>query len=149
MPAPSPGGPAVFPLAGAFDFGGAGARFGAGREGHIHEGQDIIAAPGTPVVAPYSGLISSTSYQAEGAGEYVVLDAIDGRDYFFAHCLRRSTVVVAGAAVAAGQALCQVGATGATDGGAHLHFEIWQVGWRIPGGVPIDPLPELLTWAGG
>ena len=104
---------------------------------------------GTPVVAPYAGLISRTSYQAGGAGEYVVLDAIDGREYFFAHCLRGSTVVVAGAAVAAGQALCQVGATGATDGGAHLHFEIWQVGWRIPGGVPIDPLPELLTWAGG
>ena len=53
-PAPSPGGPAVFPIAGAFDFGGADARFGAGREGHIHEGQDIIAAAGTPVVAPYA-----------------------------------------------------------------------------------------------
>ena len=79
-----------------------------------------------------------------------MLDAIDGRDYFFAHCLRRSTVVVAGAAVAPGQALCQVGATGArSEGGSHLHFEIWQVGWRIPGGLPIDPLPELLTWAGG
>ena len=149
VPAPSPGGPAVFPIAGAFDFGAADARFGAGREGHVHEGQDIIAAAGTPVVAPYAGLISSTSYQAGGAGEYVVLDAIDGRDYFFAHCLRRSTIVAPGAAVAAGQALCQVGATGATDGGSHLHFEIWQVGWRIPGGVPIDPLPELLTWAGG
>ncbi len=149
VPAPSPGGPAVFPIAGAFNFGGADARFGAGRTGHVHEGQDIIAAAGTPVVAPYAGLISRTSYQAKGAGEYVVLDAIDGRDYFFAHCVRGSTVVAPSAAVAAGQQLCQVGATGATDGGSHLHFEIWQVGWRIPGGVPIDPLPELLTWAGG
>ena len=81
-----------------------------------------------------------------GAGEYVVLDAADGRDYFFAHCLRRSTVVAEGAAVAAGAPLCLVGATG-TASGPHLHFEIWNVGWRVPGGHPIDPLPELLAWA--
>ena len=147
-PAPSPGGPGVFPVAGAFDFGGAGARFGAGRPGHVHEGQDILAAAGTPVVAPYAGTVSSTSYQAGGAGEYVVLDAADGRDYFFAHCLRGSTAVTAGAAVGAGAPLCQVGATGATSGAPHLHFEIWQVGWRVAGGVPIDPLPELPAWAG-
>lgn len=146
--APSPGGPGVFPVAGAFDFGEAGARFGAGRTGHTHEGQDIMAAAGTPIVAPYAGTISSTSYQSGGAGEYVVLDAIDGRDYFFAHCLRGSTVVAEGAAVSAGQPLCQVGATGATSGAPHLHFEIWQVGWRVPGGTPIDPLPELRAWAG-
>ncbi len=148
VPAPSPGGPGVFPVAGAFDFGGADGRFGAGRVGHVHEGQDILAAAGTPVVAPYAGAISRTSFQAEGAGEYVVLDAADGRDYFFAHCLRHSTVVAPGAAVAAGATLCQVGATGTTSGANHLHFEIWTVGWRVPGGAPIDPLPELLAWAG-
>jgi murein DD-endopeptidase MepM/ murein hydrolase activator NlpD len=147
-PAPSPGGAGVFPIAGAFDFGGVGARFGAGRTGHIHEGQDVMAAAGTPVVAPYAGTISSTSFQSEGAGEYVVLDATDGRDYFFAHCLRHSTVVAEGAAVSAGQTLCQVGATGATSGAPHLHFEIWLVGWRVAGGAPIDPLPELLAWSG-
>ena len=147
-PAPSPGGRAVFPVVGPFDFGGAGARFGAPRVGHVHEGHDIGAAAGTPVVAPSAGTITSTSFQARGAGEYVVLDAVDGRDYFFAHCLRGSTAVAAGAAVAAGQALCQVGATGTTSGATHLHFEIWQVGWRVPGGFPIDPLPELRAWAG-
>jgi murein DD-endopeptidase MepM/ murein hydrolase activator NlpD len=145
-PAASPGGRGVFPVAGAFSFGGIDARFGAGRTDHIHEGQDITAAAGTPVVAPYAGVVSSTSFQAEGAGEYVVLDAADGRDYFFAHCLRRSTVVAEGAAVAAGAPLCLVGATG-TASGPHLHFEIWNVGWRVPGGHPIDPLPELLAWA--
>jgi murein DD-endopeptidase MepM/ murein hydrolase activator NlpD len=146
-PAPSPAGPGVFPVGGTFDFGAADARFGAGRPGHLHEGQDIIAASGTPVVAPYAGLVSRTSYQADGAGEYVVLDAADGRDYFFAHCIRRSTAVTEGAAVTAGQQLCQVGNSG-TASGPHLHFEIWNVGWRIAGGYPIDPLPELRTWAG-
>ena len=108
----------------------------------------LAAAAGTPVVAPFGGTVSSTSYQASGAGEYVVLDGADGRDYFFAHCLRRSTIVAEGAAVAAGAPLCQVGATGTTSGANHLHFEIWTVGWRVPGGTPIDPLPELRAWAG-
>jgi len=149
VPAPgiSPGRPGVFPVAGAFDFGGPDGRFGAGRAGHLHEGQDITAASGTPVLAPYAGTISATSYQHSGAGEYVVLDAADGRDYFFAHCVRGSTAVGERQAVARGQRLCAVGATG-TASGPHLHFEIWNVGWRIPGGYPIDPLPELRAWAG-
>ncbi len=145
-PAASPGGRGVFPVAGAFTFGGADARFGAGRDDHVHEGQDITAATGTPVVAPYGGTVSSTSYQASGAGEYVVLDATDGRDYFFAHCVRGSTIVPEGAVVGAGAPLCQVGSTGSATG-PHLHFEIWVVGWRVTGGYPIDPLPELRAWA--
>lgn len=149
-PAPlaSPGGRGVFPVLGAFEFGGADARFGAGRAGHVHQGQDIMAAPGTPVVAPYAGTISQTDFQPAGAGEYVVLDGADGRDYFFAHCLRASTVVAEGAAVTAGQPLCQVGASGTTSGAPHLHFEIWRGGWHAHGGSPIDPLPELRAWAG-
>lgn len=147
-PAPSPGGPGVFPVAGPFDLGGDGARFGAGRSGHAHEGHDIMAAAGTPVVAPYAGVVARTTFQERGAGEYVVLDAIDGRDYFFAHCQRGSTAVAERAPVIAGQQLCRVGATGTTSGAPHLHFEIWNVGWRIDGGHPIDPLPELLAWSG-
>jgi murein DD-endopeptidase MepM/ murein hydrolase activator NlpD len=146
-PADSPGGPGVFPVGGPFSFGGADGRFGAGRAGHIHQGQDILAAGGLPVLAPYAGVVSSTSYQAHGAGEYVVLDAVDGRDYFFAHCVRGSTAVAQGTPVLAGQQLCQVGDTGDATA-THLHFEIWNVGWRIPGGFPIDPLPELRAWAG-
>ena len=146
-PAVSPGGRGVFPVAGAFDFGGPDARFGAGRAGHVHEGQDITAASGTPVVAPFAGTISSTSFQASGAGEYIVLDGAHGRDYFFAHCLRGSTAVRERAAVARGQVLCAVGATG-TASGPHLHFEIWIAGWRVAGGRPIDPLGELRAWAG-
>jgi murein DD-endopeptidase MepM/ murein hydrolase activator NlpD len=146
-PLPSPGGRGVFPVAGAFDLGGVDARFGAGRTGHIHQGQDIMAAAGTPIVAPFGGTIAQTDFQSGGAGEYVVLDGADGRDYFFAHCLRRSTVVAVAAMVTAGQPLCRVGATGTTSGAPHLHFEIWQLGWRVLGGAPIDPLPELQAWA--
>lgn len=146
-PVPSPAGKAIFPVVGEFGFGAADGRFGASRPGRTHEGQDITAGAGQPVVAPYAGTIASTSFQAKGAGEYIVLDAVDGRDYFFAHCTRNSTLVAEKQAVAAGTELCRVGSTGIA-GGPHLHFEIWLVGWRVKGGAPIDPLPELRAWSG-
>ena len=78
----------VFPVAGPHltAAAGSGGAFGAGRVGHTHEGHDISAAPGTPVVAPVAGTVSAVRLQASGAGWYVVLDGADGRDYFFAHC---------------------------------------------------------------
>jgi murein DD-endopeptidase MepM/ murein hydrolase activator NlpD len=139
----------VFPVAGPHTTWPAGSdgSFGAGRVGHQHEGQDIAAAAGTPVVAPVGGTVTAVRYQAGGAGWYVVLDGTDGRDYFFAHCTAGSVGVAAGAPVAAGTPLCGVGMTGSATG-PHLHFEIWMVGWRVPGGYPIDPLPDLLAWGG-
>jgi murein DD-endopeptidase MepM/ murein hydrolase activator NlpD len=139
----------VFPVAGPHTTWPAGSdgSFGAGRVGHQHEGQDIAAAAGTPVVAPVGGTVTAVRYQAGGAGWYVVLDGTDGRDYFFAHCTAGSVGVAAGAPVAAGTPLCGVGMTGSATG-PHLHFEIWMVGWRVPGGYPIDPLPDLLACGG-
>jgi murein DD-endopeptidase MepM/ murein hydrolase activator NlpD len=151
-PAPAPAGglvPGVFPVAGphvTWPAGSSGS-FGVGRVGHLHQGHDIAAAAGTPVVAPVAGTVSAVRYQAGGAGWYVVLDGADGRDYFFAHCTAGSVVVAAGAPVAPGQQLCGVGMTGSATG-PHLHFEIWMVGWRVPGGYPVDPLPQLLAWGG-
>ena len=147
LPPPSSNVNGVFPVVGSWQFGGAGSEFGAPRHSHKHEGQDITAPEGSPVVAPVAGTVSRTAYQAGGAGEYVVLDGADGRDYFFAHCVRNSTAVSAGAPVVAGAQLCGVGSTGVSSGN-HLHFEIWMVGWRVDGGYPIDPLPELRAWSG-
>lgn len=141
--APTAGGP--FPVAGAHTFGGAGARFGAGRTGHIHEGQDIMASEGTPVVSPLAGTVRFVDNQPSAAGWYVVLAADDGRTLFFAHLVQGSVLVTEGARVAAGQQLGQVGSTGSATG-PHLHFEIWEGGWRDLGGHPIDPLPQLLAW---
>ena len=81
-----------FPLTGNFSFGGEGARFGAGRPGHIHQGQDVVADSGTPIVAPYSGKISYVAYQ-DAAGYYVVEHADDGRDYVFMHLIKGSAAV--------------------------------------------------------
>ena len=154
-PAPAPLLPVVpveeaghhFPVAGAYDLGGDGARFGAPRQGHSHRGHDITAAEGTPVVAPYAGTVEFVRFQRTGAGWYVVLDG-DGedRDYVFMHLRAGSILVAPGQAVSAGQPIAQVGNTGSSTG-PHLHFEIWVGGWYA-GGAPIDPLPLLQLWAG-
>ena len=94
-----------FPVGGAFDLGGEGSRFGAARGGHTHQGQDIAAAEGTPVLAPWAGVVEHVRYQRRGAGWYIVLDG-DGedRDYVFMHLRRGSILVTAGPARERGRA---------------------------------------------
>jgi murein DD-endopeptidase MepM/ murein hydrolase activator NlpD len=136
----------VFPVAGAHTFGGADARFGSGRTGHLHEGQDVVAAEGTPVVSPLAGLVVARDYQPSGAGYYLTVDAADGRSFFFAHCQKDTFAVTVGQTIPAGQQLCRVGHTGDATG-PHLHFEIWLGGWRRDtSSRPIDPLPQLQAW---
>jgi hypothetical protein len=143
--APIAGG--VFPVAGPHTLGGAEARFGAGRRGHSHEGHDVMADEGTPVVAPAAGTVRIVKNQPSAAGWYVVLDGDDGRAFFLCHLQEGSIVVAEGVRVGAGQLLARVGRTGSATG-PHLHFEIWEGGWRDVGGRPIDPLPQLLAWGG-
>ncbi len=146
-PAPAPTSTGVFPVEGPYGLGGAAAKFGAAREGHVHQGQDIVAAAGTPIVAPRAGSVSWRAYQADGAGHYIVLHGDDGRDYVFMHMQTGSVAVQKAQAVAAGARLGTVGATGHADG-PHLHFEIWPGGWYASkSSQPIDPLPDLLAWA--
>jgi murein DD-endopeptidase MepM/ murein hydrolase activator NlpD len=144
--APALAGRGVFPVQGPYTFGGADARFGAPRPGHTHQGQDVMAADGTPVVSPHAGTVVWVAYQAAGAGHYVVVHGDDARDYVFMHLQDGSVAVVKGVAVTAGQRLGNVGATGVADG-PHLHFEIWPNGWWAKDSLPIDPLPDLLSWA--
>jgi murein DD-endopeptidase MepM/ murein hydrolase activator NlpD len=136
----------VFPVQGPYSLGGEGARFGARRTGHTHQGQDVLAAAGTPVVAPRAGFVSWRAFQVDGAGHYVVVRGDDARDYVFMHLQDGSVLVQKGQAVTAGQQLGAVGSTGASDG-PHLHFEIWPDGWYAEDSAPIDPLPDLLAWA--
>lgn len=147
-PSPPTNGSGVFPVSGgSWSFGSDGARFGAGRVGHIHEGQDIVGASGLTIVAPLTGFIRFVDYQAGGAGRYVVMRADNGWDMFFAHLQMTSVVVKEGQRVQAGDKIGLLGNTGDSTG-PHLHFEIWPDGWRDKAGTrPIDPLPQLKRWA--
>lgn len=134
------------PLIGSFDYGGEGASFGAERPGRSHQGRDLAAPEGTPVVAPRGGIVKRVAYQADGAGHYVVLDG-DGedRDYAFMHLQAGSIVVRIGERLRTGQLLARVGSTGISSG-PHLHFEVWEGGGWFEGGRPVDPLPYLRRW---
>ena len=145
VPAPAPSGSGVFPVRGQFSYGTDASRFGAGRPGHTHEGQDMMAAEGTPVASPLAGTVAFVQSQPSGAGWHIVLDADDGRSLFFAHLKAGSITVAAGQRVSAGTVIAAVGTTGASSG-PHLHFEIWEGGWRNKGGRPIDPLAQLRAW---
>ena len=135
----------TFPVPGAHTFGGANARFGAPRSGHVHQGQDLPAACGQKEVVAESGEVKVNAYQASGAGYYVVIHGrITGTDSVYMH-LQRPSWARAGTTVYAGQQIGRVGATGDATG-CHLHFERWTApGWFV-GGVSYDPLPELQYW---
>src|SRR5262245_6217271 len=135
----------AFPVPGQHSFGGADARFGAPRSGHIHQGQDIPAACGQREVAAETGEVKVNAYQESGAGYYVVIHGrITGTDFVYMH-LQRPSWAPAGTIVYAGQQIGRVGAT--CDAiGCHLHFERWTApGWFV-GGAAYDPLPELQYW---
>jgi len=136
----------VFPVLGPHDYGGPGARFGAPRNGHTHQGQDVTAACGTPLVSVMTGTVQYAGYQA-AAGNYIVIDNNGSdTDFVYMHLAYPATIRTVNAPVAAGQQIGVVGETGDATG-CHLHFEYWQGDW-YGGGQPIDPLPSLQAWDG-
>ena len=131
----------VFPVRGPHYFGEFAARFGGGRG---HQGQDVFAACGTPLVAARGGKVEVKQYHAR-AGHYLVIDGHrTSMDYAYMH-LRDVALVRIGQRVRTGQLLGYVGQTGRASG-CHLHFETWTgPGWYT-GGAALDPLPALLSW---
>jgi murein DD-endopeptidase MepM/ murein hydrolase activator NlpD len=133
-----------FPVLGAHDFGGPDGRFGAARAGHTHEGQDTMAACGTPLVAARGGTVQYSGFQA-AAGNYIVIDGKGtGFDFMYAH-LAEPSPLKTGEPVRTGQPIGVVGDTGDATA-CHLHFEIWTAPGWYQGGSPIDPLPYLEKW---
>jgi murein DD-endopeptidase MepM/ murein hydrolase activator NlpD len=134
----------AFPILGAHEYGMSAGRFGAGRTGHTHQGQDVMAACGTPLVAARGGIVQYAGYQG-AAGNYVVIDGRGtGYDFMYAH-LAEPSPLHTGETVRTGQPIGIVGETGDAQG-CHLHFEMWgPPGW-YEGGSPFDPLPYLEKW---
>jgi murein DD-endopeptidase MepM/ murein hydrolase activator NlpD len=134
----------MFPVRGTHDFGGGGTVFGAGRGGRSHQGQDTLAACGTPLAAARGGKVQFVGFHS-AAGYYVVIDgAGTGMDYVYMH-LRDKAEVQVGDSVHTGQELGAVGDSGNATA-CNLHFEEWtSPGW-YDGGRPINPLPDLKRW---
>lgn len=133
-----------FPIRGKHTFGEGAGRFGAGRAGHSHQGQDVFAACGTPLVAARGGTVKMAKFQSN-AGNYLVIDqAGEGIDAMYAH-LRDPALVAKGERVHTGDPIGYVGDTGDAQG-CHLHFEEWSAPGWYTGGSPFDPLADLRAW---
>lgn len=131
-----------FPILGKFTFGSGTAAYGGGRG---HQGHDVFASCGTPLVAAHGGIVKFAGWHARG-GNYVVIDNEGtGTDYVYMH-LRDVPLVTKDQRVYTGQPLGFVGDTGRATG-CHLHFESWTAPGWYSGGSPIDPLAMLRSWA--
>jgi murein DD-endopeptidase MepM/ murein hydrolase activator NlpD len=132
------------------DFGEGAAKFGADRGGRRHEGQDIFARPGTPLIAVRDGVVldgaGGNNFYASGGGHTLVIySPLDDRSYVYLHMLK-PPLVRAGDEVRAGQPVGQVGCTGSCFG-PHLHFEVrnGRADWGAETKA-VDPLPVLRQW---
>jgi len=131
----------VFPVRGAHTYGDG---FGVQRAGHTHQGVDVMANCGVPLVAARGGVVK---YQGThvAAGTYLVIDgAQTGIDTVYMH-LRDPSPLKKGDTVLTGQQIGFVGRTGDATA-CHLHFEEWTAPGWYTGGHAFDPMPDLKAW---
>ena len=103
------------------------------RWGRMHNGIDLAAPQGTPIVAVHAGTVTMSRYNG-GYGYAVVIDHGDGVETLYAHASQ--LLVHEGQEVSAGERIALVGNTGYSFG-AHLHFEVHEYG------APQNPVPWL------
>jgi murein DD-endopeptidase MepM/ murein hydrolase activator NlpD len=131
----------IFPIRPASAPHSYGDGLGAGRG---HQGQDVMAACGTKLVAARGGRVQYSGYQGR-AGNYIVIDLKgSGEDHAYMH-LEQPSPLAAGQRVRTGQRIGKVGNTG-NSSACHLHFERWSAPGWYEGGAPVDPPTPLKQW---
>jgi hypothetical protein len=144
--------PFLFPVAGATTYQD---DFGQPRAGGTHQGNDLMAAKKTPVIAVEGGKVEFWTTSAS-AGCMLYLHGDSGTMYEYIHLNNDVTMkndnrgkCVAGMSyakglkdgqkVTAGQQIGYVGDSGDANGiASHLHFEV-----HPKGGAAVDPYPFL------
>ena len=116
--------------------------FGDARHQGRHEGIDIMADRGTPLVAVADARVIRLSRTETGLGGISLwLERADGTQYYYAHMTTIADGLAEGTKVAVGQVVGTVGNTGdARYGAPHLHFEI-----HPGGGSATNPYPHLVA----
>lgn len=104
--------------------------------GRRHQGVDMMAAYGTPVLAPRDGTLRPASSGAGGIGFY--LNDEHGNVFYGTHL----ATLTASGAVQAGQVIGTVGTSGNASA-PHLHFEVNRAGRGV-----VNPYPFAAAWCG-
>lgn len=105
------------------------------RWGRRHDGVDIAAPVGTPIVAAADGVVEEAG-PATGFGNWIVLDHGNGLKTVYGHMFSSGIYVKKGDEVKRGQPIGEVGNAGWSTG-PHLHFEVHV------NNKPVDPMPYL------
>jgi hypothetical protein len=142
----------IFPVAGTATYID---DFGQARAGGTHQGNDLMAAKKTPVVAVEAGTVKFWTTSAN-AGCMLYLHGDSGTTYMYIHLNNDLTMrndnrgkcvpgvsyargLKDGAKVSAGQMIGYVGDSGDANGiASHLHFEV-----HPGGGAAVSPYPYL------
>lgn len=134
------GGGFVFPVAGPNSFAdtfGAPRMFGTAYA-HLHQGTDVFATSGTPLVAVERGVLIKVGTDVLG-GTKLWLVGASGTRYYYAHLSAFAPGVSEGLVVSAGDVVGYVGNSGnAISTPAHVHFEV-----HPNGGAAVNPYPLL------
>ncbi|HEX8604795.1 MAG TPA: M23 family metallopeptidase [Pseudoduganella sp.] len=103
---------------------------GARSEGRRHEGIDIFAKRGTPVLSSTEGIVTQVGTNRLG-GLVVWVMGPGGQRHYYAH-LERYADVAAGMRIQAGRVLGYVGNSGNAQGTPpHLHYGVYDIGGAI------------------
>lgn len=104
--------------------------------GRSHQGTDMFAPRGTPVVAVGNGTVTLKSTGLGGISVYLYTASAM---YYYTHLNGYADGIASGQQVGAGQVVAYVGNTGNAIGASpHLHFQI-----HPGGGAPVNPFPTL------
>jgi murein DD-endopeptidase MepM/ murein hydrolase activator NlpD len=100
----------------------------------FHQGLDISARKGTPVISPADGYVSFVG-KSNSFGNYITITHGYGYKTRYGHLSK--TLVTKGQAVKRGEKIALIGSTGRSTG-PHLHYEVHR------NNVPVDPKVYLL-----
>lgn len=117
-------------------------------EYRVHRAWDIASPNQTPVYAVCDGVVDEISFpyvdnvidKSGGAGNYITLKCeVDELTYkvLYGHLYPKSSMLIKGNIVTAGQVIATVGTTGYSTG-SHLHFQVTKDGVYVDGFSLID-----------